>query len=178
VVKVDVRILAATNQDLQVLMREGRFREDLYHRLQVISIRVPPLRERREDVLLLANFFLGRIADKENKLTPTLAPEAEKFLCDYPWPGNVRELENTMERALIRSRGRILRTNDFQLEMDERDLPVVLAGLEKSMSLAEVEKAYILSVLDKHGGNKKASAAELDIGYNTLWRKLKKYKKE
>ena len=166
VVKVDVRIMAATNRDLQQLMKEGAFREDLYHRLHVISIFVP------------AEFFLGKVADKENKPLPVLEPEAEKFLCEYRWPGNVRELENAMERAVIRSRGRVLRSADFQLDVEEVDLPAVQQGLDKSMSLAEVEKAYILSVLDKHGGNKKAAASELGIGYNTLWRKLKKYNNE
>ncbi|MBN2495062.1 MAG: sigma 54-interacting transcriptional regulator [Deltaproteobacteria bacterium] len=178
VIEVDVRILAATNKDLQARMREGLFREDLYHRLNVIAIHVPPLRERKEDILLLAREFCQKFAAKEDRPLPFFSPEAERFLLEYRWPGNVRELENAIERAVIRSRSRNLRVDDFQLVMDERDLPCVLDGVEKSMTLAEVEKAYIMSVLEKHAGNKKAAAKDLAIGYNTLWRKLKKYQDE
>jgi DNA-binding NtrC family response regulator len=177
VIKVDVRILAATNQDLHLRMAEGKFREDLFHRINVISIRVPPLRERKEDILPLATFFIQRMCEREKKPWMTLEPAAEAFLKEYRWPGNVRELENAVERAVIRSLGQTLRQDDFQLSIEEKDLPCVVEGTKNAMTLEEVEKAYILSVLEKHGGNKKATAEELAIGYNTLWRKLKTYNK-
>jgi len=175
ITKVDVRIIAATNKDLSQLMKEGRFREDLFHRINVINIKIPPLRERREDVLPLALNFLKKFCDKEDKPHLVLDAAAEEFLAGYPWPGNVRELENAVERAVIRSRGNLLRTEDFQLAMEEKDLPCVVDGTEQGMTLEEVEKAYILSVLEKNNGNKKLTAEQLGIGYNTLWRKLKKY---
>jgi DNA-binding NtrC family response regulator len=177
VIKVDVRLIAATNQDLPALIREGRFREDLYHRINVISLRVPPLRERREDILPLAAQFIQDVCQREGKPLLSLDAQTEKFLLEYRWPGNVRELENAVERAVIRALGDILRVDDFQLSVDEKDLPCVVQGLEKSMTLEQVERAYILAVLDKHHGNKKATAEELGIGYNTLWRKLKQYGK-
>jgi two-component system response regulator HydG len=175
VTKVDVRIIAATNKDLGQLMKEGHFREDLFHRLNVITIKIPPLRERREDILPLALHFLKRFCEKEDKPHLSLDAAAEEFLTSYPWPGNVRELENAVERAVIRSRGSYLQVEDFQLAMEEKDLPCVVDGAEKGMTLEEVEKAYILSVLERNGGNKKLTAEQLGIGYNTLWRKLKRY---
>ncbi len=178
VIKVDVRIVAATNRDLQKLMKEGQFREDLYHRINVISIKLPPLRERRDDILPLASAFLAKYCDKESRPQLVFDPAAEKFLCDYNWPGNVRELENAIERAVIRSRGRTLHAEDFQLVAETGDLPELIEGVEDGMTLQQVEKIYIMKVLDKNGGNKKLTAKELDIGYNTLWRKLKKYGKD
>jgi DNA-binding NtrC family response regulator/HAMP domain-containing protein len=177
VIAVDVRLIAATNRDLKQRMRDGHFREDLFHRLNVISIHIPPLRERREDILPLAHRFIRRFADKEDKPVSELSPEAERFLRDYPWPGNVRELENAVERAVIRSRGQQLRVEDFQLDPQRADeeLPEVRHGAEARLTLAEVEKAYILRILEENAGNKKATAKQLGIGYNTLWRKLKKY---
>jgi DNA-binding NtrC family response regulator len=178
VINVDVRLIAATNQDLQALMREGAFREDLFHRLNVITIRIPPLRERKEDILPLARYFLGRSADKEEKSITRISPEAERLLLDYAWPGNVRELENAIERAVIRSLDNQLRDDDFQLDAEARDQPAALDGMADDMTLAEVERAYILKVLEQNEGNKKATAKVLDIGYNTLWRKLKKYQQD
>jgi DNA-binding NtrC family response regulator len=170
--------VAATNKDLQQLMSEGQFREDLFHRINVISIQIPPLRERRDDILPLARHFLKKCCDKEDKPDLQIDPAAESFLSEYRWPGNVRELENAIERAVIRSRGSTLWVEDFQLAMEEKDLPCVVEGTDKGMTLEEVEKAYILSVLDKNGGNKKLTAKQLGIGYNTLWRKLKRYERD
>ncbi|RLB58694.1 MAG: hypothetical protein DRI34_04125 [Deltaproteobacteria bacterium] len=176
VLKVDVRILAATNRDLQALMKEGQFREDLYHRLNVITIRIPPLRERRQDIMPLAGHFLKRYSDKENKPALRFSAEAEKLLLQYHWPGNVRELENAVERAVIRCLGEVITAEDFQLSCDDGELPAELDGSEgQTLSLEEVERRYILAVLEKNDGNKKETARQLGIGYNTLWRKLKKY---
>ncbi|MCP4674571.1 MAG: HAMP domain-containing protein [Deltaproteobacteria bacterium] len=175
VIKVDVRLLASTNRDLNQMMKSGAFREDLYHRLNVITIRIPPLCERKEDILPLTRLFMRKFADGEAKPITGMTNQAERFLLEYPWPGNVRELENAMERAVIRSRRDELSQADFQLTAKERDLPVIEEGVGRDWTLAEVEKAYILSVLDHNGGNKKLTAEILGIGYNTLWRKLKKY---
>jgi DNA-binding NtrC family response regulator len=169
-----VRILAATNKDLSKQIREGLFREDLYHRLNVIQIRVPPLRERTEDILPLANYFLQKFCEEDKQPLLSLDAQAEQFLVDYRWPGNVRELRNAIERAVIRSRGEVLRLDDFPLAMDENDLSIEIGGVD-TLSLEQVEKNYILSVLEKNGGNKKLTAEQLGIGYNTLWRKLKQY---
>ena len=179
VLKVDVRIVAATNQDLAQQIKDGAFREDLFHRLNVISIHIPPLRERKDDILPLSRLFLKKFADKEDKHITGLSLQTEKYLLEYHWPGNVRELENAMERAVIRARSAELTADDFQLEVVEVAQPeVVQDGLQNMSTLAEMEKAYILSVLDRNGGNKKLTAKILDIGYNTLWRKLKKYDQE
>ncbi len=175
VTKVDVRIIASTNQDLLRCIKNGSFREDLYHRLNVISIRVPALKDRKDDILPLARFFLAKFADKEDKPITRISPDAEQFLLGYSWPGNVRELENAVERAVIRSRDTELRLDDFQLTEQEQDAPIIKDALSRHMTLAEVERAYILEVLRHNDGNKKATASQLGIGYNTLWRKLKKY---
>jgi DNA-binding NtrC family response regulator len=177
VITVDVRILAATNKDLPKQIREGRFREDLYHRLNVIQIRVPPLRERKEDILPLANYFLQKFCEEDKQPLMTLDAQAERFLMDYRWPGNVRELSNAIERAVIRSRGEILRLDDFQMPVEDNDFPGELTGVD-TLTLDQVEKNYILGLLEKNGGNKKLTAEQLAIGYNTLWRKLKQYGRE
>jgi DNA-binding NtrC family response regulator len=178
VVKVDVRLLAATNRDLGQLIRSGKFREDLYHRLNVIQIHIPPLRERRDDILPLARLFVQKFADGEAKPIVGMTAAAERLLAEYSWPGNVRELENAVERAVIRSLSDQLDKEDFQLTARDRALPAVEEGRGRDLTLEEVEKAHILSVLDQNDGNKKLTAEILGIGYNTLWRKLKKYNAE
>jgi len=178
VIEVDVRLLAATNRDLEQMIQKGEFREDLYHRLNVIPILIPPLRERRADILPLARLFVRKIADEEGKPIVGMTTEAERLLYEYPWPGNVRELENAVERAVIRSRSNQLEKDDFQLVAIDRGLPAIQEAASRDWTLAEVEKAYILSVLERNQGNKKLTAEILGIGYNTLWRKLKKYDTE
>jgi two-component system response regulator HydG len=178
VIKVDVRLLAATNRDLESMILQGEFREDLYHRLNVIPIHIPPLRDHKDDILPLARLFVRKFADVEGKPIAGMTAEAERLLTEYPWPGNVRELENAVERAVIRSRSNQLDKDDFQLVAVDRGLPVIQEAADHDWTLAEVEKAYILSVLERHQGNKKLTAEILGIGYNTLWRKLKKYDAE
>ncbi len=175
--KIDVRIVAATNKDLFNLMREGMFREDLFHRINVISLKIPPLRERKEDILPLARHFLSVIIKKEGRAPVAIEHQAERYLEEYRWSGNVRELENAMERAVIRSRGHTLRVEDFQLAMEDDTEISLVEQADTGKTLEEVEKAYILSVLEKNLGNKKSTAKQLGIGYNTLWRKLKQYNK-
>jgi DNA-binding NtrC family response regulator len=181
VIKVDVRLMAATNRDLALRMKEGAFREDLYHRLNVIQIKVPPLRERREDIPLLARHFVQRAADKENRQPLHLDEETERYLVEYPWPGNVRELENAVERAVIRGLGSQLRPADFQLDLEavsSAEEAELARALEEGLTLDQLELRYIDKVLTRCGGNKRAAAKSLGIGYNTLWRKLKKMKGE
>src|SRR5262249_3886083 len=112
-ISVDVRIVAATNRDLDAAVKEGRFREDLYHRLNVIPITLPPLRERREDILDLAGYFLGRLARETKKPFTSIAPEAQQRLLAYAWPGNVRELANVVERAVVLGRGPAITPHDL-----------------------------------------------------------------
>lgn len=178
--KVDVRVLAATNKDLQAEVASGRFREDLYYRLNVISLRVPPLRERPEDILPLAHHFLSEYGARVLSATPLqIDPQAAALLERYPWPGNVRELENAMQRAVALASGGILRVEDLpdSIRANQgagRGAPAVFeAG--QDLPLAEVEKRYIIDVLRRHGGDRSRTAAVLGIGRNTLWRKLKAY---
>ena len=187
---VDVRLIAASNQNIARLVREGRFRQDLYYRINVVPIVLPPLRERPEDILPLARSILDRLSRRMGRKTPELTPAACRRLLEYPWPGNVRELENTLERVLIFSRSELIGADDLQWEpqgttlkpLSDRDRlgrtapgPVLNAPLGEDLSLAEVERRHILSVLARCGNNKTKAAAVLGIGTNTLWRKLKKY---
>ncbi|MCU0575069.1 MAG: sigma-54 dependent transcriptional regulator [Syntrophobacteraceae bacterium] len=173
---VDVRVIAATNQDLKQLVREGRFRQDLFFRIKVIPIHIAPLRQRREDILPLAESFLKRLADRMGRRVPRLTDSARRKLLEHDWPGNVRELENTLERALIFRRGDLIHERDLWVETciatprhsDE-------TGDAWMMPLEEVERRHIQEVLDRCGGNKARAAEILRIGYNTLWRKLKRY---
>ncbi len=179
VIKVDVRVIAAANKDLIQEIESGRFREDLYYRLNVVTLNVPLLRERKEDIPLLAQHFLNTFAEKNRKQIKGFTPQAMDQLLKYEWPGNVRELMNAVERAVILSRSEYL---------DEQDLPLVikdsLSDEEKSPSrdavpadlpLEDVEKATILKTLESTDGNKSEAARRLGITRKTLHKKLKKY---
>jgi len=175
---VDVRMIAATNKDLKKLIEEGRFREDLYYRLNVIPIDLPPLRERRDDIPLLANHFLSVYAERTKKNNPSLSPEAMKFLMNYDWPGNVRELENAIERALILAAKNVILPEDLPsgvLESEPRTgkEPETLLGVDQT--LEDLEKKHILMTLDKYVWNQKKASEILGISTTTLWRKLKSY---
>lgn len=172
--KVDVRILAATNKELQEEVRAGKFREDLYYRLNVILIRVPPLRERSDDILPLAQHFIERYSAKLKGSPLRIAPAAANLLLRHGWPGNVRELENAMQRAVALASADTLQVEDLPDTVRRSpDAPVTL--LDDEATLAEMEKKYILHVLEKHRGDRGRSASALGIGRNTLWRKLKSY---
>jgi DNA-binding NtrC family response regulator len=175
-IKVDVRIIAASNKDIAKLVREGRFRQDLFFRIKVIPITLFPLRKRREDILPLAECFLNRLSNRMGRRKPVLSEAAKKRLLEYNWPGNVRELENTLERSLIFNKGEQIDTGDLMLEAC---FPVQCeeppdAG-SWQVSLDEVERSHILNVLSHCEHNRTKAAEILGIGYNTLWRKLKKY---
>lgn len=171
---VNVRILAATNRDLAHGVAEGTFRQDLYYRLKVVELRVPPLRERRDDILPLGRLLLAESAVRMGRKISGLAPSAADQLLRYAWPGNVRELENAMERAVALARGSRVEVEDLPEEI-RRASPKPVPTAETVQPLGLVEKAYILEVLELNGGNRTHTAQQLEIGSATLYRKLKSY---
>jgi two-component system response regulator HydG len=174
---LDVRILAATNRDLELAMREGRFRQDLYYRLNVVTVRVPPLRERRSDVPLLVNHFLERFTDSARPFKG-FSEDAMNRLMSYDWPGNVRELENVVERAVALGAGPVVHTVDLPSNLQAPGgaaalgAPTVREGI---LPLRELEKRAILDAIRELGGDKLQAARRLGIGKTTLYRKLKEY---
>lgn len=173
-IRVDVRIVAATNQDLAQLVRDKRFREDLYYRLNVITITVPPLRERREDIPVLAHHFLRVYAAKNNRRLDGFSEEAMARLEGYPWPGNVRELENAIERAVVLARGSVIEVTDLPESVVE---PVPRSDWVKAIPigtpLAEIEARVLEETLRYTDGNKTLAAKFLGIDPSTVYRKLK-----
>jgi two-component system response regulator HydG len=176
---VDVRVLAATNRDLLQAVESGQFREDLFYRLNVVALEIPPLRERHDDIPLLAQHFLGKFAEKNRKDVKGFTPQAMDLLLKYEWPGNVRELENAVERAVI------LLTGDH---VTEKQLPMTITraledeppapsqqDLSRTRPLEEIEKDAILAALEAAGGNKSEAARRLGITRKTLHKKLKRY---
>jgi two-component system response regulator HydG len=172
--KVDVRVLAATNRDLAHGVADGDFRQDLYYRLKVVELHVPPLRERRDDVLPLARVLLADAGVRMKRKIVGLAPDAADQLLGYPWPGNVRELENAMERAVALARGSRVQLEDLPEEI-RRAVTAPVATKGKVRPLDEVEKEYILAALELNDGNQTHTAKQLHIGSATLYRKLKSY---
>ena len=173
-IKVDVRIIAATNQPLEPLIKSGKFREDLFDRLNVVTITLPPLRERKEDIPFLANHFLQKFSEENHKDISHLSPEALEILNRYSWPGNVRELEHTVERAVIFSIHPMILPEDLPKKLfEESKAPEILIP-EKPLSLRELEKRYALKVLQETGGNKKKASEILGIDRVTLYRILEK----
>jgi transcriptional regulator with PAS, ATPase and Fis domain len=172
--RVDVRVVAATNSDLAQRVTDGSFRQDLYYRLKVVELQVPPLRKRREDILPLARVLLAKAATQMKRKIAELTPQAADQLLHYPWPGNVRELENAMERAVALAQGRRVDLDDLPMEVRQAiPLPVVAAGAVRP--LAEVEREYIVASLKLNEGNQTRTAEQLHIGSATLYRKLKSY---
>ena len=175
--KVDTRIIAATNRNLVEEINAGRFREDLYYRINVVTLVVPPMRERREDIPLLADFFLKQYAKKNNRPIKGFTPRAADLLMRYDWPGNVRELENVVERAVIMARGDMITPLEFpdmlqDLDEEANASPLALAA---GRSLKEVEKVMILRTLEETDGNRTHAARILGISRRTLQLKLKDY---
>ncbi|HEY2745471.1 MAG TPA: sigma-54 dependent transcriptional regulator [Polyangia bacterium] len=174
--KVDVRVLSATNRDLAQRMSEGAFREDLFYRLNVIEVMLPPLRDRAEDVLPLSDHFLTEAAARSGKRIIAFTQAALKILLAYPWPGNVRELENVVERAVALAEGDQIGPDDLPPQVRERRSSDVLAGaLARGLTLAELEREYINRVLQAEGGNKTRAAQRLGLDRKTLYRKLEEY---
>jgi two-component system response regulator HydG len=168
--KINVRILAATNKDLQGLVKKGLFREDLFYRLNVITINIPPLRERAGDILLLANHFLTQFAAESGKATPRFSDEALRNLRSYNWPGNVRELENVIQRLVVMTDGKVIEVSDLPSLM--RFSALRKTGFTRTLSEVEIE--YITNVLASVDGNKTRAAEILGIDRKTLREKLKR----
>jgi two-component system response regulator HydG len=177
---VDIRILAATNRNLEEEVKNGKFREDLYYRLNVVTLHVPSLCNRREDIPLLALHFLEKYAVKSRKQVKGITPLAMDMLLNYPWPGNVRELENTIERAVILLSGDYISEKDLPSNIsepysEERDWIKQPKMLSANRPLEEIEKEAILATLEATGGNKSETAHRLKINRKTLYMKLKSY---
>ncbi len=172
----DVRFIAATHRDLRARVREGAFRLDLYHRLDVFHIAIPPLRERREDVLPLARAFLHELAARAGKEIAGLAPETERRLLAYPFPGNVRELRNVIERAVILENGHVLSPASVLLREDAAAPPEAEGGrgapAGRPPTLEEVERAYLLDLLERAGGNRTQVARWMGVSYPTVVKKV------
>ena len=178
VVPVDVRVIAASNKDLKKEVREGRFREDLFYRLNVVALIVPPLRERIEDIPLLAQSFLKMFALRNAKTLGGFSPQAIQKLVSYGWPGNVRELSNTVERAVVLARGSDLDVGDLAFPMADQEGMSPSSGsseLAGDLPLEEVEKRSVLKAVNAAGGNKSEAARRLGITRKTLRKKLEKY---
>lgn len=173
---VDVRILAATNKNLLEQVKKGDFREDLYYRLNVIPVHLPPLREREGDIPCLAGYFLHRFATAHEKVILSFSSEAMKLLLDYSWPGNVRELENSIEHAVVLAKSSIIESSDLPASF--RSAASSVAKAERAPSMEEHEKDLLERVLEECGWNKKEAANRLKISRNTLYVKLKKYRIE
>jgi DNA-binding NtrC family response regulator len=177
-VEVDVRFIATTNKDLEREVERGAFRRDLFYRLSVVPIRVPPLRERAGDIPLLAQHFLGASARRTKKPVRAIAPAAMQALCRYAWPGNVRELENVIERAVIVAKTDTLADVDRFLT-GEGERPRVDLSLPfreaKARVVDEFERSYVAGVLEQHGGKLTAAARHADMDPKNLWEKLVKY---
>jgi DNA-binding NtrC family response regulator len=178
-IPVDFRLVAATNEELESRVADGSFREDLYYRLNVFPIRVPPLRERKEDIPILAHAFRLRFAEENGLMAPDLLPETLSRMMAYPWPGNVRELENAIERSLILHSG--ARSLPFEpigasSVREEQDM-MRRAGAER-WSLDQLEREYILEVLDAEGWHQGRAAEILGVNRRTLYRKLRQYRDE
>jgi len=174
-IEVDVRIIATSNKNLKQAIAEKKFREDLFYRLNVIPIHIPPLRERMEDIPLLANHFVDKYNQENNKQIKTIDEPAMRMLLKYHWPGNVRELENYIERAVVTSSSDTLTPHDFPSELSLGKLADKAPGVDVGMTLAEGEKYLILKTLEKFEGNKTRAAEVLDVTPRTIRNKLSEY---
>jgi DNA-binding NtrC family response regulator len=170
---VDIRVVAATNRNLEDEVRAGRFREDLYYRLHVVTIELPPLRERGDDVTVLARWFLQRYAAEFDSRARGFAPGALGVLRKYHWPGNIRELENRVKKAAVLADGPLVTAEDLDLGQD---------ALEPSLPLAdaveEFRNRYISEILERNGGNRTKTAKDLDVDPRTIFRHLEKIESE
>jgi DNA-binding NtrC family response regulator len=175
------RVVCATNRDLETEVEEGRFRQDLYYRVNVVTIEVPPLRSRGSDILLLAHFFLRRIAGRTGKSVTDISAEASRKLLDYDWPGNVRELENGIERAVALARMSEIQVEDLPAKIREHhSTRLVIEGDDPSelVMMSEMERRYVRRVLDACGGNKTQAAKVLGIDRRSLYRRLEERQRD
>ncbi|HUD02369.1 MAG TPA: sigma-54 dependent transcriptional regulator [Rhabdochlamydiaceae bacterium] len=172
-IKVDVRLISTSNRNMKETIEQKLFREDLYFRLNVVPIQLPPLRERKEDILALAEYFLDRFAEENHKRKKTLSLSAQKRLLEYPWPGNIRELANTIERAVVMNSGDIVEADHLRLDPSAPALLSVSAL--KEITLADLEKQHILETLAACSHNRTRAAKSLGISVRTLRNKLRLY---
>jgi two-component system response regulator AtoC len=177
--KIDVRVIAATAKDLEEEVKKGAFREDLFYRLNVLSIKIPPLRDRAEDIPLLCDHFIERFNSRLNKNIEGIAPAAMSHLLEYAWPGNVRELENMIERALVLAEDSLLLSDHFPPELgrpiDGDQMDVLFDGHSLKVAQKLMEKRLITKALKKTGGNRTQAARLLEISHPSLLSKIKTY---
>jgi two-component system response regulator HydG len=176
--QVDVRVVAATNKELAKEVAAERFRQDLYYRLNVITVHLPPLRQRRQDIPLLAAHFLQKYAQENHKEVTAIQQDALQYLMNYEWPGNVRELENVVERAVVLAHGSTITLAELSLEEPQEKAPLSSSDyfvLPANATLAQIEREAIVQALRRSDGNRQAAARRLDIGPATLYRKFKEY---
>jgi transcriptional regulator with PAS, ATPase and Fis domain len=183
-VKVDARVIAATNQNLDALVAKGTFRQDLYYRLNVVAIHLPPLRDRVEDIPLLASYFLKCYSQENGKSVTAISDAAMKLLCDYSWPGNIRELENAIEQAVVLSNQPVLAPDDFPPAVRSNATSKLTPNLppdgqflfSDTPTLEEIKKRYVLHVLNRNQGNVSRTARVLNVDRRSLYRMLARYK--
>jgi transcriptional regulator with PAS, ATPase and Fis domain len=168
ILPIDVRFISATNMDIYQAVNSGSFRQDLLYRINTLEIHVPPLRERGQDIILLANHFIEKFAHKYKKDINGLSPEAKAKIMDYAWPGNVRELQNVMERSVILSSDKTLKAGSISLQINEKRKE------NENLNLNEIEQEVIEKALKRSGGNLSKAAGLLGITRYTLYRKIKK----
>jgi two-component system response regulator AtoC len=173
-IKVDVRLVCATNRDLDAEVKAARFREDLYFRINVVTVKLPPLRDRAGDIPILVAHFLAKVARRESRAEASMSPEALEMLCRYTWPGNVRELENAVERAVAVAKGNVILPSDLPVEVYGGAAPAPGGIIDDRPTLAELERRYIALVLSECAGNKKKAAEKLGIDRRTLYRALER----
>jgi transcriptional regulator with GAF, ATPase, and Fis domain len=183
-VKIDVRIISATNKDLKQLVDQGKFREDLYYRLKVFPIHVPPLRERKDDIPLLVDHFIKRFNEENNKQVRSCSPEAMKAILNHSWPGNIRELENALEYAFVVTDGWEIRLEDLPTEVthpiDQKPSPVISPGADfqpknRYYSSTPLPEEHLKAVLEENNWNRNKTAQALGISRVSLWKRMKKY---
>ena len=178
-IKIDVRVVAATNRDLRAMVQDGRFRDDLYYRINVLSIDVPPLRERRDDIPVLIDFFLRKYTRNTSRLVRGFAPDARKLMMNYSWPGNVRQLESAIERAILLCEGDLIAVEDLPLEIRQETRPAAAEGAFKlpaeGIAFEDVERSLIMQAMEQTDYNITKSAKLLGLTFRTLQYRLEKF---
>jgi transcriptional regulator with PAS, ATPase and Fis domain len=177
-IKVDVRVVAATNRDLRAMVGDGRFRDDLYYRINVLSVDVPPLRERRDDIPVLIDYFLKKHTRNTSRLVRGLTPETRRMMLDYGWPGNVRQLESAIERAILLCEGDLITVEDLPLEVRQEARPATEGAFKlppEGISFEDVERSLIIQAMEQTDYNITKSAKLLGLTFRTLQYRLEKF---
>ncbi len=174
---VDIRIISATHADIENRIKEGRFREDLYWRLNVIEIKIPPLRERKDDIEMLTKHFINKFVEEHKKNIKGIDKQALSLLIEYPWPGNVRELRNVIERSVVLTEGNYITPSDLPDKVKKVEYEKEISGTSSTLKtyLSDYEKNLLLKIYESHNKNKEETAKILGIDLATLYRKFKKY---